>query len=63
MRGASNLRSAFGSVLFNWRCVVERRIIGVFEADARRGAVDFVEERETAPSDLKTIVEVSAGCV
>ena len=50
-------------MLFNWRCVVERRIIGVFEADARRGAVDFVEERETAPSDLKTIVEVSAGCV
>ena len=40
-----------------WAKKYERQIIGVFEADSRRGAVDFNEERLSAPADLKSIIE------
>lgn len=40
-----------------WAKKYERQIIGVFEADSRPGAVDFNEERLSAPADLKSIIE------
>ena len=54
---AGTLARPFCQQEIRWARQYGVHIIGVHEADARRGAVDFMQERASAPADLQSIVE------